>query len=98
MILWLMTLIVSALVPQPPPFDFERTMRVDYHHTGGPKSGEIVALDRVVNDGAWPGSRTQLVDATNLGRYHFEVRDGQSGARDLFAGLRLGVRRVGDDA
>jgi len=80
MILWLMTLIVSALVPQPPPFDFERTMRVDYHHTGGPKSGEIVALDRVVNDGAWPGSRTQLVDATNLGRYHFEVRDGQSGA------------------
>ena len=44
-------------------------MRVDYFHTGGPKSGEIVALDRVVNDGAWAGSRTQLVDATNLGKY-----------------------------
>ena len=37
-------------------------MRVDYFHTGGPKSGETIALDRVVNDGPWPGSRTQLVD------------------------------------
>src|SRR4051794_16197594 len=36
------------------------TMRVDYFHTGGPGSGEVIALDRVVNDGAWPGSRTQL--------------------------------------
>ena len=35
------------------------TMRVDYFHTGGPKSGETVSLDRVVNDGDWPGSRTQ---------------------------------------
>src|SRR5262245_13884485 len=55
-------------------FDFDRTMRVDYFHTGGPKTGETLALDRVVNDGAWPGSRTQLVDATNLGKYLFEVR------------------------
>ena len=55
-------------------------MRVDYFHTGGPKSGETFALDRVVNDGRWPGSRTQLVDATNLGPYRFEVRDVASGA------------------
>ena len=26
-------------------------MRVDYFHTGGPKSGETISLDRVVNDG-----------------------------------------------
>ena len=77
MILWLMLPLVGALAPQSQPFDFERTMRVDYHHTGGPKSGEIVALDRVVNDGAWAGSRTQLVDETNLGKYFFEVRDGR---------------------
>ena len=68
-----------AVQTPPPPFDFDRTMRVDYFHTGGAKSGEIVALDRVVNDGAWPGSRTQLVDRTNLGPYRFQVRD-QSGA------------------
>jgi IgA Peptidase M64/Peptidase M64 N-terminus len=56
-------------------FDFTRTMRVDYMHTGGPTSGETVALDRVVNDGPWPGSRTQFADTTNLGKYFFEVRD-----------------------
>ena len=55
-------------------------MRVDYFHTGGPKSGETFALDRVVNDGRWPGSRTQLVDATGLGPYRFEVRDAATGA------------------
>jgi len=57
------------------PFDFTRTMRVDYVHTGGPTSGETLALDRVVNDGPWAGSRTQFVDTTNLGKYFFDVRD-----------------------
>jgi hypothetical protein len=56
------------------------TMRVDIFHTGGPVSGETVSLDRVVNDGPWPGSRTQLVDDTNLGPYLFEVRDSASDA------------------
>jgi len=55
------------------------TMRVDYFHTGGRKSGETLSLDRVVNDGPWAGSRTQLVDATNLGKYLVEVRDKSSG-------------------
>jgi len=50
------------------------TMRVDYSHTGG-RGTEIVALDRVVNDGPWPGSRTRLIDDTNLGKYLFEVID-----------------------
>ena len=73
-------LLLAGLLAQPgEPFDFDRTMRVDYFHTGGPASGEIVALDRVVNDGAWAGSRTQLLDRTNFGKYRFEVRDRQSG-------------------
>jgi hypothetical protein len=59
------------------------TMRVDYFHTGGPKSGETFALDQVVNDGPWAGSRTLLVDDTNLGPYLFEVRD--SGGRILYS-------------
>lgn len=50
------------------------TMRVDYLQTGG-RGVEAVALDRIVNDGPWPGSRTNLVDATNLGKYLFEVID-----------------------
>ena len=66
------------------PFTFDKTMRVDYFHTGGPKSGETISLDRVVNDGAWAGSRTQLVDRTNLGKYRFEVRD-PSGDQVLYS-------------
>jgi hypothetical protein len=89
MITWLVLVLVARvlvvplgvrLAPQaPPPFDFGRTMRVDYVHTGGPSSGETLALDRVVNDGAWAGSRTQFIDATNLGKYFFEVHDKASG-------------------
>jgi hypothetical protein len=56
-------------------FDFGRTMRVDYFHTSTPKGDEIVALQGVVNDGAWPGSRTRLIDTSNLGKYYFEVVD-----------------------
>ena len=50
------------------------TMRVDYIQTGG-LGIETVALDRLVNDGPWPGSRLNLVDETNLGKYLFEVID-----------------------
>jgi IgA Peptidase M64/Peptidase M64 N-terminus len=50
------------------------TMRVDYVHSGG-LGREIVALDRVVSDNPWPGSRTRLVDDLNLGKYLFEVID-----------------------
>jgi hypothetical protein len=52
----------------------DKTMRVDYFHTGG-DGREIVSLERVVSDGPWPGSRTRLVDDTNLGPYFFEVID-----------------------
>lgn len=55
-----------------------RTMRVDYFHTGGP-GVELFALDRVVDDGAWAGSRTQLLDPTGLGKYVFEVADARTG-------------------
>jgi hypothetical protein len=82
----LLLLILLARTPAPSqaPATYERsfgadTMRVDFFHTGGPESGEVLALDRVVNDGPWSGSRTQLVDRTNLGPYLFEVRDKASG-------------------
>ena len=52
----------------------DRTMRVDYFHSGG-RGTEIVALDQVVSDGPWAGSRTRLIDDLNLGQYLFEVID-----------------------
>src|SRR5436305_1772974 len=54
------------------------TMRVDYLHTGGP-GGERLAMDQVVRDGLWPGSRTRLIDDTNLGDFLFEVTDRATG-------------------
>jgi hypothetical protein len=73
---WIST---SGAAMQVTPFTFDRTLRVDYFHTGGPKSGETFALDRVVNDGPWPGSRQQPIDRTNLGPYRVEARDAASG-------------------
>jgi hypothetical protein len=49
-----------------------RTMRVDYFHTGKGDT-RILSLDRVVDDGEWAGSRTRLLDDTNLGPYRVEV-------------------------
>ena len=39
------------------------------------RAGKRSKLDAVSAEGAWPGSRTQLVDTTDLGKYVFEVID-----------------------
>jgi hypothetical protein len=70
----------QAPSPARAPWTFDATMRVDYLHTGGPGIPETLALDRIVNDGPWAGSRTQLVDTTDLGKYLFEVRAATGGA------------------
>jgi hypothetical protein len=69
---------VAPIAPDAPDFDFNRTMRVDYFHRGGPQ-GEAIKLDAIVNDGPWPGSPTQLLDTSDLGKYLFEVLDRASG-------------------
>ena len=58
-------------------FDFTRTLRVDYFHTGGP-DGESLKFDAAIAEAAWSGSQTQLIDTTNLGKYFFEVIDSSS--------------------
>jgi len=52
----------------------ERTMRLDYFHSGT-AAEEHISVDRVVDDGPWAGSRTRLLDELNLGKYFFEVVD-----------------------
>jgi hypothetical protein len=52
----------------------DKTMRVNYFHTGN-HGEEIIALSSVVSDGPWPGSRTRLIDTMNLGNYFVEVVD-----------------------
>jgi hypothetical protein len=50
------------------------TLRVDYDHVGTAEE-EHLALERVRVEGPWPGSRTQLIDPINLGKYLVEVVD-----------------------
>src|SRR5687768_2895544 len=68
----------AAFSAQAASFDdlfLDKTMRVDYFHTSTPKGDEIVAIDSVVSDGPWSGSRSRLIDTSNLGKYYFEVID-----------------------
>ena len=70
---------VAPLAPVAPvalvaPDRFGMTMRVDYFHSGG-MGREGVTFDRVSNDGPWPGSRRELIDASGSGKYFYEVTD-----------------------
>lgn len=51
------------------------TMRVDYYHSGTDKQ-ESFSLDRIVVEPLpWPGNPKRPLDATNSGKYFFEVID-----------------------
>ena len=56
----------------------DKTMRVDYFHFGNAKD-EAVTLDRVYEQGTWAGSKRNLIDPFNVGRYSYKVYDAASG-------------------
>ena len=56
-----------------------QTMRVDYYHTGNAKE-ERFSLDRILIEPLpWAGNPSRPIDATNRGKYFFEVTDAASG-------------------
>jgi hypothetical protein len=57
----------------------EQTMRVDYFHSGT-KGQEFFGMDKVYEEGEWPGSKNNLVDNLNLGEYLIKVFDVSSNA------------------
>lgn len=56
----------------------DKTMRIDYHHTGDAKT-EIVSLDQIYVYGLWAGSRIHLIDNFNNGAYYVKIYDSASG-------------------
>jgi len=60
----------------------DKTMRVDYYHTGI-KDSEIISLDAIYEEPAcpligrqlWSGSKVNLIDTLNLGKYLVKVID-----------------------
>jgi hypothetical protein len=55
-----------------------RTMRFDYYHSGT-RGEEQFAPDQVLSEGAWPGSRRNLLDTLNMGEYMARVYDRATG-------------------
>ena len=56
------------------PWSSGATMRVDLYHAGT-KGKETLTLDRVCEEGPWPGSVTNLIDTLDLGEYLMRVYD-----------------------
>lgn len=55
-------------------FFTDRTLRIDFFHSGT-KGQESFSLDEAIEEGEWPGSRTNLIDTLNLGEYLARVYD-----------------------
>ncbi|MCF7803783.1 MAG: IgA Peptidase M64 [Candidatus Marinimicrobia bacterium] len=51
-----------------------KTLRVDYHHTGD-SDEQTFALDELYQEGEWAGTTTNLIDQFNQGRYYVKVYD-----------------------
>jgi len=56
----------------------DKTMRVDYCHIADAAT-DIFTLDQTYIQGIWAGSRTNLLDDLNLGRYYINIKDPVNG-------------------
>ncbi|PKL82960.1 MAG: peptidase M64 [Ignavibacteriae bacterium HGW-Ignavibacteriae-3] len=54
------------------------TLRFDFYHTGN-KTSETISFDKMVKEGEWSGSKTNLIDEMGYGYYFFKVFDSVSG-------------------
>ncbi len=61
----------------------DQTLRVDYYHTGDAQH-EWVTADQLYAYGIWAGSRKNLIDKFNNGKYYIQVFD-SSGKHILFS-------------
>ncbi len=52
----------------------DKTLRLDYFHTGN-KENDTYSFDELIEEPYWGGSKVNLVDTLNLGRYEFIVHD-----------------------
>lgn len=55
----------------------DQTLRIDYFHTGDAKN-EWFSIDRLYAEGIWAGSKKNLVETFNNGRYYVKIFDAVS--------------------
>lgn len=53
------------------------TMRMDYYHIADSQS-EFITLDKIYRQGIWAGSKKNLLDNFNNGRYYVKIYDAES--------------------
>jgi hypothetical protein len=61
----------------------DKTMRIDYFHIGASQE-EWITLDQIYQQGIWAGSKRNLIDEFDNGRYYVKIYDSSS-ARLLFS-------------
>lgn len=74
-----MTLLFTLVLFAQPPVSFEKffenaTMRIDYYHIADAQT-EIITLDKIYRQGIWAGSKRNLIDQFNQGRYYIKIYD-----------------------
>jgi len=52
----------------------DKTLRLDYFHSGD-KENNYYSIDELIEEPYWGGSKVNLIDIFNYGRYKFEVYD-----------------------
>jgi hypothetical protein len=52
----------------------DKSMRVDYYHTGTADQ-EMFSIDRIYEEPHWGGSKKNLIDITDLGKYMIRLYD-----------------------
>ncbi len=55
-------------------FFIDKTMRIDYYHIGDATS-EWITIDHIYQYGIWAGSRNNLLDSFNNGRFYAKIYD-----------------------
>jgi hypothetical protein len=56
----------------------DKTLRLDYFHSGD-KENDFYSFDEMIEEPFWGGSKVNLIDKFNYGRYKFEVQDSETG-------------------
>jgi hypothetical protein len=56
----------------------DKTLRFDYFHTGD-SLNDFYSFDELIEEPYWGGSKVNLIDKFNYGKYKFEVYDAETG-------------------
>jgi hypothetical protein len=72
----LLFLIVSNLIvnAQFEKYFHEKTLRIDYYHSGN-NTAEFYTFSQLLEEPYWGGSKVNLIDTFNFGKYYFKVFD-----------------------